>query len=161
ASHPNGPRSSLSNSTASPSRTECLSPSSLPSIGARSTPSGSPTSGSRASIGPPSCPENTAPSLSACSSDAAASMNTPSRQLPSVMTFGVSATAATVRPLTSVPSTSPFLTWNTRTTLQRSYVAPNGNDAVHGHTTVHEQVSKYDPSSFQDIPPPNGRIKIR
>jgi hypothetical protein len=26
---------------------------------------------------------------------------------------------------------------------------------VQGQTTAHEQVSKYDPSSFQDMPPPN------
>src|ERR1700736_72338 len=97
-------------------------------------------------MGPPSPPEKTAPSLSACSSEAAASMITPRRQLPSVITFGVSTTAATVRPLTSVPSTSPSRTLNTRTTLQRSYVAPSDNDAVHGQTTVQEQVSKYDPS---------------
>ncbi len=78
-----------------------------PRSAARSTPRFSATSGPRASIGPPSAPENTAPSFSACSSEAAASMNTPRRQLPSLITFGVSATAATVRPLTSVPSTSP------------------------------------------------------
>ena len=40
-------------------------------------------------------------------------MTTPRRQLPSVITFGVSATAATVSPLTSVPSTSPLLTLKT------------------------------------------------
>jgi hypothetical protein len=45
--------------------------------------------------------------------------------------------------------------------MQRSSVAPNDSDAVQGHTTLHEQVSKYDPSSFQgmrsslyaDVPP--------
>ena len=58
-----------------------------------------PPSGRRAA------PLNTPPSFSACSSEAASSMNTPRRQLPSVMTFGVSAIAATVSPLTSVPST--------------------------------------------------------
>ena len=47
-------------------------------------------------------------------------MNTPRRQLPSVMTFGVSASAATVSPLTSVPSTSPLATRNTSVTRQRS-----------------------------------------
>jgi hypothetical protein len=69
-------------------------------------------------------------------------MNTPTRQLPSVITFGVSTMAATVSPPTSVPSTSPFLTWNTKVTLQRSSVAPNESDAVHGQTTLQEQVSK-------------------
>src|SRR5689334_13210290 len=157
-STPNGTTSSISKSIASPIFTECLRPFSRTSIGARSTPRGSPIRGLRAAIGPPSCPENTAPSFSACSSDAAASMKTPSRQLPSVITLGVSATAATVRPLTSVPSTSPRFTLNTRTTLQRSYVAPNANDAVHGQTTVHEQVSKYDPSSFQDMRPSSRAI---
>src|SRR5437763_9246845 len=78
-------------------------------------------------------------------------MNTPSRQLPSLITLGESTTAATVRPLTSVPSTSPLFTLKTSTTLQRSWVAASANDAVHGHTTSHEHVSKYDPSSFQDM----------
>src|ERR1017187_6648825 len=81
-------------------------------------------------------------------------MNTPTRQLPSLITFGVSATAATVKPPTSTPSTSPSVTWNTSTTLQRSSVAPSANDAVQGQITSHEHVSKYDPASFQDIPPP-------
>ena len=111
-------------------------------IGSRSTPRFSPTSGPRASIGPPSAPENTPPSFSACSSDAASSMTTPSRQLPSLITFGVSVTAATVRPLTSVPSTSPLLMLKTKTRLQRSLVAPSESDAVHGQTMSHEQVSK-------------------
>lgn len=69
-------------------------------------------------------------------------MNTPRRQPPSLITFGVSATAATVRPLTSIPSTSPSLTLNTKVTLQRSWVAPSASDAVHGQITSHEQVSK-------------------
>jgi hypothetical protein len=30
-------------------------------------------------------------------------------------------------------------------------VAPSASDAVHGHTTLREHVSKYDPSSFQDM----------
>ena len=47
-------------------------------------------------------------------------MKTPSRQFPSLLTFGVSATAATVSPLTSVPSTSPVVTWKTSVALQRS-----------------------------------------
>src|SRR6059058_4817054 len=64
------------------------------SIAARSTPSISPTSGASPAIGPPSWPVNTFTSLSACSSVAFLSTNTPSRQFPSVMTFGVSAIAA-------------------------------------------------------------------
>jgi hypothetical protein len=47
-------------------------------------------------------------------------MKTPRRQLPSVITFGVSATAATHSPLTSVPSISPSTTLKTRVTRQRS-----------------------------------------
>src|SRR5712691_9783784 len=81
-------------------------------------------------------------------------MNTPSRQLPSVMTFGVSAIAATLRPLMSVPSTSPLVMLKTRVTRQRSYVAPCASDALHGHMNSHEQVSKYVPSRFQAMPPP-------
>ena len=77
------------------------------SIGARSTPRISLTNGVSAPIGPPSWPPKTWTSLSACSSVASSSMNTPSRQLPSVMTFGVSAITATVRPPMAVPSTSP------------------------------------------------------
>ena len=69
-------------------------------------------------------------------------MITPRRQPPSLITFGVSATAATVSPLTSVPSTSPSTTWKTSTTLQRSYEAPNASDAVQGQMTSQEQVSK-------------------
>ena len=62
--------------------------------------------------------------------------------MPSVMTFGVSPTAATVSPLTSMPSTSPESTWKTSTTWQRSWSAPSASDAVHGHITSHEQFSK-------------------
>ena len=69
-------------------------------------------------------------------------MNTPSRQLPSVITLGESAIAATVSPPTSVPSTCPLLMWNTRVTLHRSRVAPSDMEAVHGQMTSHEQVSK-------------------
>jgi len=47
------------------------------------------------------------------------------------------------------PSTSPLWMLNTSTTLQRSWVAPSASDAVQGHTTSHEQVSKYDPAIFQ------------
>ena len=84
------------------------------------TPRISPTSGASAPIGPPSCPLKTLASLSNCSSDALSSMNTPRRQLPSVMTFGVSAIIATVRPLMSVPSTSPLRTLKTNVTRQKS-----------------------------------------
>ena len=45
-------------------------------------------------------------------------MNTPKRQLPSVITFGVSATAATFSPPTSVPSTAPSVRLNTSVTRQ-------------------------------------------
>ena len=76
------------------------------SIAARSTPSISPTSGASAAIGPPSWPPKTWTSLSSCSSVARSSTNTPSRQFPSVMTFGVSAMAATLSPPMSVPSIS-------------------------------------------------------
>ena len=90
-STPNGTTSSTSNPIASPIRTLWRSPSSRTSIGARWTPRFSPISGPSAAIGPPSAPLNTACSFSACSSDALASMIVPSRQLPSVMTLGVSA----------------------------------------------------------------------
>jgi hypothetical protein len=43
-------------------------------------------------IGPPACPAKTAPGFSACSGEAAASMIRPTRQLPSDMTGGLSAT---------------------------------------------------------------------
>ncbi len=90
------------------------------SIGIFAMPRFSPTSGPSASIGPPSWPPNTAPSFSACSSVAFSSIRTPSRQFPSLITCGVSATAATVRPLTSTPSISPDSIWKTSTALQRS-----------------------------------------
>jgi hypothetical protein len=61
--------------------------------------------GAKAAIGPPSCPLNTLTSLSICSSLAWSSTYTPSRQFPSVMTLGVSAMIATLRPAMSVPST--------------------------------------------------------
>ena len=47
-------------------------------------------------------------------------MNTPIRQLPSVMTFGVSAIMATFRPPMSVPSTVPWRMLNTSVTRQKS-----------------------------------------
>ena len=78
-------------------------------------------------------------------------MNTPSRQFPSVITFGESTRATTVRPPTSVPSTSPSATWKTSATRQKSRVEPSENEAVHGQITLHEQVSKYEPSSFQGM----------
>jgi len=148
-STPKGTTSSISKSTASPMRIEWRRPVLDHRDGARSRPRFSLTSGPSASMGPPRAPEKTPPSLAAWSSEAAASMKTPSRQLPSLMTLGVSTTAATVRPPTSVPSTSPLWMLNTSTTLQRSWVAPSASDAVQGHTTSHEQVSKYDPAIFQ------------
>lgn len=78
-------------------------------------------------------------------------MTTPRRQLPSLITLGVSTTPAMTRPLTSVPSTSPRLMLKTGTTLQRSFVAPSDSEAVQGHMTSQEQLSKYEPSSFQAI----------
>src|SRR4029450_7753092 len=57
---PNGTMSSISKSIASPIRTLWRKPSSTTSIGARSTPSISPTSGARRAIGPPPWPPNTA-----------------------------------------------------------------------------------------------------
>jgi hypothetical protein len=51
-------------------------------------------------------------------------MNTPSRQLSCVITFGVSAIAATFKPLMSVPSISPSRMLKTNVTRQKSYVAP-------------------------------------
>ena len=78
--------------------------------------------------------------------------------MPSLITLGVSATAATVKPLTSVPSTSPSLTLNTSTTLHRSFVAPSDSDAVHGQTTSQEQDSKYEPEIFQDMLPPRSGL---
>src|SRR6185295_18257963 len=80
-STPNGTMSSISKSIASPTITPWRSPSSVSSIRARSTPTTSPTSGTRPAMGPPSCPPKTLPSLSACSSLARSSMNMPSRQL--------------------------------------------------------------------------------
>jgi hypothetical protein len=108
-------------------------------------------SGASAAIGPPSCPPNTCTSLSACSSLAWSSTNTPSFQLPSVITFGVSAIAATLRPATSVPSISPSRMSKTSVTRQKSYVAPWSSDRLHGHISSHEQVSTYSPVMLQDI----------
>ena len=117
-SMPNGTMSSISKSIASPILTLCRTPSSTTSIGTRSTPSISPTSGASPAIGPPSWPPNTAVSFSICSSLAFSSTNMPSFQLPSVITLGVSAIAATFRPPTSVPSISPSLMLKTRVTRQ-------------------------------------------
>jgi hypothetical protein len=75
-------------------------------------------SGASPSIGPPSCPLNTPTSFSICSSDARSSTNNPSRQFPSVITFGVSAIAATFRPPTSVPSIAPSRIAKTSVTRQ-------------------------------------------
>jgi hypothetical protein len=85
-------------------------------------------------------------------SDARSSISTPRRQLPSLITFGVSIIAATVRPLTSTPSTSSASTWNSRKAFQRARSAPKSSDTVHGHDTSQEQFSKYWPSSFHAMP---------
>ena len=68
-------------------------------------------------------------------------MNTPRRQFPSVMTFGVSAMAATFRPPMSVPSISPSRMLKTSVTRQKSYVAPWSKERLHGHMSSHEHVS--------------------
>ena len=65
----------------------------------------------------------------------------PMRQLPSVMTFGVSAIAATLSPPTSVPSISPSRMLKTSVTRQKSYVAPWSSERLHGHISSHEHVS--------------------
>ena len=70
------------------------------------------------SIGPPFCPAKTPLSFSSCSSVARSSTNMPRRQLPSVMSFGVSATTATATPLTLVPSISPSAMLKTSVTRQ-------------------------------------------
>src|SRR6266702_1854410 len=127
-------------------------------------PSISVISGARPAIGPPAWPPKMAPRPAACSSEAEASITTPTRQLPSDMTCGVSATTTTVLSLTSSPSTSPLSTWNASTTRHRSWsagiVSP---DVVQGHTMSHEQFSKYVPSSRQAIggpPSPWERAKV-
>jgi hypothetical protein len=51
-------------------------------------------------------------------------MNIPSRQFPSVITFGVSMITTALSPATSVPSTSPSRTWKASVARQKSYVAP-------------------------------------
>ena len=115
-----GTKSSTVMSTSSPILTRWRRPSSTYSIGALWTPSISVISGASMAMGPPSCPAKTAPSFSACSWDAAASMNTPTRQFPSAISGGVSASTATVRSLTSTSSTLPASTWKTSTTRHRS-----------------------------------------
>src|SRR5207302_9572041 len=76
--------STLSLHDALPIWSLCRRPSSSSSILARSTPTTSPTSGVIPAIGPPSCPVKIWASLSACSSVACSSINTPTRQFPSV-----------------------------------------------------------------------------
>lgn len=71
----------------------------------------SPIKAARPSIGPPSWPPKTAPSASARSAEAAASIRTPTFQPPPLIRAGVSATTQTVRPPTSTPLTSPVSTW--------------------------------------------------
>ena len=81
-------------------------------------------------------------------------MNTPSRQFPSLITFGVSATAATVEPAHIGPLDFPVLDVEHQRDLAAVIGGAEREEAVHGHTASHEQVSKYDPSIFQDIPTP-------
>ena len=71
-------------------------------------------------MGPPSWPLKTWTSWSNCASVAPSSTNTPTRQLPSVITFGVSAISATLHPAMSVPSTAPSRMLKTRVTRQKS-----------------------------------------
>ena len=68
-------------------------------------------------------------------------MNIPSRQFPSVITFGVSMITTALSPATSEPSISPSRTWKASVARQKSYVAPWSNDRLHGHINSHEQVS--------------------
>ena len=72
------------------------------------------------------------------------------------MYLGVSAIAVTVTPLTSTPSISPESTWKTSAARQWSLSAPIASDAVHGHTTSHEQFSKYRPSMLHAMRTPPG-----
>src|SRR5829696_1255386 len=74
-------------------------------------------------------------------------MNKPTRQLPSAMTRGESASMPTLKPPTSVPSISPESTWKISTTRQRSASAGIVNPEVaQGQTISHGQFSKYVPS---------------
>jgi hypothetical protein len=84
----------------------------------------SPISGASPAIGPPSWPLKTWTSLSNCASDASSLMNTPTRQFPSVITFGVSMMIAALHPARSVSSTAPSRMLKTRVARQKSYVAP-------------------------------------
>src|SRR5947207_2227953 len=65
-----------------PTFTPCRRPPLWYSIGARTIPSTSPTSGARLPIGPPACPPKTMPSFTAGWSAAVPSMISPSRQPP-------------------------------------------------------------------------------
>ena len=137
-------KSSISMSIRSPARTEWRRPSSTYSMGAVSTPSISPISGTRAAIEPPDPPLKTAPRPAACSGDAAASITIPTRRPPSAITGGASAITITDLSLTSTPSTSPRSTWNTSTKRQRSasaaFVRPH---VVQGQTMSQGQFSKH------------------
>jgi hypothetical protein len=64
------------------------------------------------------------------------STKTPRRQFPSVITFGVSAIAATLSPPTSVPSTSP-----SRMSKERHRAKVVSGAVIHGHVArAHELV---------------------
>src|SRR5216684_1058789 len=126
-----------------------------------STPSISPISGPSMAGGPPACPDRTVPSCAAWLSEAWSSRNTPTRQLPSLITGGVSRNKAKLRPLTSTPSISPDSTWYASSARHRSSVAFAVNaDQVHGQIASHEHDSKYLPSSCQVIAPPRGSAAI-
>src|SRR5260370_30319881 len=126
-----------------------------------STPSTSPMSGRSMAGGPPACPDRTVPSCPAWLSEAWSSRKTPTRQLPSLITGGVSRKRAKLRPPTSTPSISPDSTWYASSARHRSSVAfAVSADQVHGQTASHEHDSKYVPSSRQDIAPPRGSAAI-
>src|SRR5690349_18745776 len=113
-------------------------------------PSISPIKGASPSIGPPNWPPKTAPSASACSGEAAASIRTPTFQPPSLIRAGASAMTQTFRPPTSL--TSPFATWKVRATVHRSLSAGKVRPEVeHGQTMSQLQFSKYVPSSCHAI----------
>src|SRR6266511_3514373 len=94
----------------------------LPSLsmlmGASSMPRNSPSSGPNAAGGPPSSPDSTWPNLATWSSFAPSSTMTPTRQLPSAMLGGVSATITNDLPDTSTPSMSPLSTSNANANRQ-------------------------------------------
>ena len=108
-----------------------------------SIPITSPMNGPKAAGAPPRSPLITGPSAADCSSEALSSTSKPTRQLPSAILPGVSATTAHVRPPTSTPSTSPELQSKTMTAWQRSLSAGSAKKlAAHGQRTSQLQFSK-------------------